>query len=285
MLIGSHLSIAGGLHKALEKAHGYGFGCAALFVRNQVQWKAARLSTEAIEKFTTTRRQLDIGPLVAHASYLINLAGLADIRRKSIVGLKEDYSRCELLDIEYLVFHPGSRKSVGKGIDLIAAALNQIAAESPIEGEYPQILLETTAGQGNGIGHTFEQLGAILAQLDEPERFGVCMDTCHIFAAGYDIRTPATYKRTMAEFDGAIGLDRLKAIHVNDSRRALGSRVDRHAHIGRGEIGAAAFANFVNDKRLANVPMILETPKGVDENGRDFDKINVAALRKLIRNR
>ncbi len=285
MLIGSHLSIAGGLHKALEKAHGYGFGCAAIFVRNQVQWKATRLSAGAIEKFTTTRKELNIGPLVAHASYLINLAGLADIRRKSIVALKEDYSRCCLLGIEYLVFHPGSRKSVGKGIDLIAAALNQIAAESSIEGEYPQILLETTAGQGNGIGHTFEQLGAILAQLDEPERFGVCMDTCHIFAAGYDIRTPATYKKTMAEFDGAIGLGHLKAIHVNDSRRALGSRVDRHAHIGRGEIGAAAFANFVNDKRLANVPMILETPKGVDENGRDFDKINVAALRKLIRNR
>ena len=285
MLIGSHLSIAGGLHKALEKAHGYGFGCAAMFVRNQVQWKPARLSAQAIEKFIATRRQLNIGPLVAHASYLINLAGLADIRRKSIAGLKEDYRRCALLGIEYLVFHPGSRKSTGKGIDLIAAALNQIAAEAPTEGEHPQILLETTAGQGNGIGHTFEQLGAILAQLDDPKRFGVCMDTCHIFAAGYDIRTAATYKKTMAEFDGAIGLDRLKAIHVNDSRRKLGSRVDRHAHIGRGEIGAAAFGNFVNDKRLANVPMILETPKGLDETGRDFDEINVAALRKLIKKR
>ncbi len=283
MLIGSHMSIAGGMHKALEKAHGYGFGCAAMFVRNQVQWKASRLSAEAIEKFTTTRRQLDIDPLVAHASYLINLAGLADIRRKSIAGLKEDYSRCELLGIEYLVFHPGSRKGTRKGIDLIASALNQVAAESPIEGEYPQILLETTAGQGNGIGHTFEQLGAILAQLDEPNRFGICMDTCHIFVAGYDIRTPATYKRTMAEFDGAIGLEHLKAIHLNDSRRALGSRVDRHAHIGRGEIGAAAFENFVNDKRLANVPMILETPKGVDENGRDFDEINLTTLEKLIK--
>ena len=285
MLIGSHLSIAGGLHKALEKADSYGFPCAAMFVRNQVQWRASRLSAQAIEKFTATREQLNIGPLVAHSSYLINLAGLADIRRKSIAGLKEDYRRCSLLGIEYLVFHPGARKNTDKGIDLIAAALNRIAANCAVGGEYPQILLETTAGQGNGIGHTFEQIGAILAQLDEPSRFGVCMDTCHIFAAGYDIRTPATYKKTMAEFDGAIGLHRLKAIHINDSRRPLGSRVDRHAHIGRGEIGTAAFGNFVNDKRLASVPMILETPKGLDEKGRDWDQINAAILRKLIRKR
>ncbi len=280
MLLGSHLSIAGGLHRALEAADDYGFDCVAMFVRNQRQWRAGPLSDEAIATFVEVRRRLRIAPVVAHGSYLVNLAGKADVRRKSITAMRDELDRCERLGIEYLVFHPGSRENADEGIGLIAEALNEIVADRT---GLTKILLETTAGQGNYIGHTFEQLAAILERLERPKRFGVCLDTCHIFAAGYDIRTPHAYRKTMDEFDRTIGLERLLAVHLNDSVRGLGSRVDRHAHIGLGEIGLTGFAEIVNDQRLANLPMILETPKGADETGRDWDEINTAALRELIR--
>jgi deoxyribonuclease-4 len=157
--------------------------------------------------------------------------------------------------------------------------LNEIVAACP--HNRPKVLLETTAGQGSSIGHTFEQIAAILALLDRPRRFGVCLDTSHVFAAGYDIRSPEAYRRTMDEFDGVIGQDRLKAIHLNDSVRDIGSHIDRHAHIGRGKIGLTGFRNFVNDGRLAEVPMILETPKGKDASGRDWDQINAETIRGL----
>ncbi len=281
MLLGSHLSIGGGMHRALEAAAGYGFRAVALFVRNQVQWRPTPLREEAVRRFRATRKRLGIGPVVAHGSYLVNLAGLCAIRRKSISAMKHDLDRCGRLGIEYLVFHPGSRPDASEGIALIASALNEIVAA--VAHRRPKILLETTAGQGNCIGHTFEQLAAILSRLDRPKRFGVCLDTCHIFAAGYDIRTPAAYRRTMKAFDDTVGLDRLLAIHLNDSRRPLGSRVDRHAHIGAGEIGLGGFTNIVNDPRLADVPIILETPKGTDEMARDWDEVNAESLRDLVR--
>ncbi len=280
MILGSHLSISGGLHKALEAADAYGFDCVAMFVRNQRQWRAGALNDEAIATFREVRRQSGISPVVAHGSYLVNLAGKDDIRRKSIAAMRDELDRCERLGIEYLVFHPGSHEQADEGIVLVADALNEIVADCPGQ---TKILIETTAGQGNYLGRTFEQIAEILERLDRQERFGVCLDTCHVFAAGYDIRTPSTYSKTIAEFDKIIGLERLPAIHLNDSVKGLDSRVDRHAHIGFGKIGLQAFAEIVNDPRLADLPMILETPKGLDDTGRDWDEINAAALRGLIR--
>jgi len=281
MLLGSHLSIAGGMHRALVKAGSYGFDTVAVFVRSQVQWHVPPLTVEAVSQFRRTRRRLGVSPVVAHGSYLVNLAGNRDVRRKSIAAMIADLGRCGRLGIEYLVFHPGSNADPQRGIELVARALDEIIAACP--HRRPKILIETTAGQGNSLGHSFEQIAAILARLGRPRRFGVCLDTCHVFAAGCDIRSPRAYKRTLQAFGDTIGLDRLLAIHLNDSLRALGSRVDRHAHIGRGRIGLQGFANFVNDERLAEVPMILETPKGLDEHGRDWDAINAKAIRKLVR--
>ncbi len=279
MLIGSHLSIAGGPQNALLSAAEYGFKTVAMFVRNQQQWKSPPLSDEAAATFRRLKKELKFAAVVAHGSYLVNLAGRSDVRNKSIRAMAEDLDRCGRLGVEYLVIHPGSRPDQTEGIALIAEALNRIIGDCPHAG--PKVLLETTAGQGNCIGRTFEQLAEILSRLNEPERLAVCLDTCHIFAAGYDIRTPAAYEKTMRQFDAAIGLGQLAAIHLNDSRGALGSRLDRHAHIGLGEIGKEGFANFVCDERLAGVPMILETPKGTDEAGRDWDKVNTAVLMSL----
>jgi deoxyribonuclease-4 len=181
------------------------------------------------------------------------------------------------------VLHPGSRDDADEGVRLVAAALDEIfRALGP---RRPKVLLETTAGAGHTLGRSFEQIAAILARVRRARRVGVCLDTCHVFAAGYDLRTPRAYRRTMRRFDRVIGLERLGAIHLNDSRGALGSRLDRHEHVGRGRIGLGGFANFVNDPRLRRVPMILETPKGTDDAGRDWDEINAEAIRSLGRPR
>jgi deoxyribonuclease-4 len=284
MLLGSHLSISGGLHKALLAAQAYGFQALAMFLRNQVQWRAKALDDAAVAKFRETRQQTDIRAIVAHASYLVNLAGKSEVRDKSIPALIEDFTRCRTLGVEHLVFHPGSNPDLEAGQKLITDALNEIVAavEPAGAGEtQSRILLETTAGQGNCIGYRFEHLAAILDGLEQPERFGVCLDTCHIFAAGYDIRTPETYAATMQEFDDIIGMDKLLAIHLNDSKKDFGTRVDRHEHIGEGFIGRDAFANVVNDSRLAETPCILETPKGLDEKGRQWDTINAETVASL----
>ena len=283
MLLGSHLSIAGGLENALLAADAYGFETVAMFVRNQRQWAAGPLRDEAVGRFRRVRRRLKIRPVVAHGSYLVNLAGKHAIRRKSIAAMRHDVDRCGRLGVEYLVFHPGSREDAGRGIGLIAEALNQIVAACSTRRA--KVLLETTAGQGNCIGHTFEQLARILARLARPRRFGICLDTCHVFAAGYDVRSPRAYRQTMAALDRVIGLDRVLAVHLNDSLKDLGGRVDRHAHIGHGKIGLKGFANLVNDPDLGRVPMILETPKEKDDSGRDWDEINAEALWRLVRKR
>jgi len=279
--LGAHLSVAGGLHQALERARAYGFDTVALFVRNQVQWACPPLSEEAAERFRRARQQLGIDPVIAHGSYLVNLAGRPEIRDKSIAAVREDLARCARLEIDALVLHPGTCENVEKGIRLIADALNAIIPAGSEAG--PMILLETTAGKGNGIGHTFEHLANILRRLDCPERFGVCLDTCHVFAAGYDLRSAEAYARTMEAFDRLIGLKRLRAIHLNDSQRDLGSRVDRHAHIGAGRIGRAGFSRLVNDPRLRGLPMIMETPKGTDAAGDDWDAVNARAILRLRR--
>jgi len=283
MLLGAHLSIAGGLHRALERAKGHGFDTVAMFVRNQRQWAAPELTDSAVRAFRRTRRGLGISPVVAHGSYLLNLAGGGEVWRKSIAAVREDLGRCDRLGIERLVIHPGSSWDAAAGLRRIADGLNEIL--SACRGAGPKVLLETTAGQGNCLGCTFEQLAEILSLLDRPGRVGVCLDTCHVFAAGYDIRTPPAYRRTMEQFDRILGLDRLSVVHVNDSLRPLGSRVDRHAHVGRGRIGRRGLANFINDPRLACVPFILETPKGTAPDGRDWDEVNATALRALVRGR
>jgi deoxyribonuclease-4 len=281
MRLGAHLSIAGGMWKALVKAGEYGFDTVAVFLRNQRQWRAPELSERTVRRFIALRRELGISPVVAHGSYLVNLAGRAEVREKSIAVTVEDLSRCVRLGIEYLVLHPGCNRQVEDGVRLIAEALDWVFAECP--DPRPRILLETTAGQGGSIGSSFEQLAGILGRVGEPLRYGVCLDTCHVFAAGYDIRSPSAYAETMRRFDGALGLGRLLAIHLNDSLRELGSRVDRHAHVGKGRIGRRGLANFVNDSRLTDVPMILETPKGKAPGGRDWDQINAEVVRSLVR--
>ena len=281
MLLGSHLSIAGGPVNALLSAERYGFRTVAMFVRNQRQWKAPRLGDEAVAEFRRVRRRLGIRPIVAHGSYLVNLAGRAALRRKSITAVREDLDRCGRLGIEYLVLHPGSRDNPAAGIALIADGLNRIL--DACRHRRPKILLETTSACGRSIGGTFEQLAGILAKVRRPRRVGVCLDTCHVFAAGYDIRTASAWWQTRDQLDAAVGLKRVLAIHLNDSLRPLGSGVDRHAHIGRGEIGRKGFAAIISDPHLAAVPMILETPKGTDDKGLDWDEINAKTLRRLAR--
>ncbi len=281
MILGSHLSIEGGLHNAVLQANKLGLDCVALFVRNQVQWAVPELSDDRVQRFRKARRELGISPVVAHGSYLVNLAGNDTIRKKSIAAMATDLHRCGRLGVEYLVFHPGTHPDTDRGIEMIADGVNEILRDCP--SRKPRLLLETTAGQGNSIGHSFEQLAAILSRIRRKSRIGICLDTAHVFAAGYDLRTPKRYHAMMNEFNRHIGLGKLLAIHLNDSKKPLGSRVDRHEHIGRGEITARGFGPLVRDPRLIDVPMILETPKGTDERGRDWDGINASALRKLAR--
>ena len=277
------MSIAGGLDRALLSAAAHGFNAVGMFLRNQLQWRRGPLDEQDAARFRTARKQAGIDSVVAHGSYLVNLAGLARVRRRSITATVDDLTRCGRLGIEALVIHPGSRANAEGGIDLIARALDEVFARCP--ARRPKILLETTAAAGNTIGRSFEQLAEIIASSARRRRLGVCLDTCHVFAAGYDIRTTRTCRTALDEFDRVIGLDRLKAVHLNDALKGLGSGVDRHAHIGRGQIGLKGFAAIVNDPRLAGVPMILETPKGADAEGRDWDDVNAEAIRRLVRTR
>jgi deoxyribonuclease-4 len=280
---GAHMSIAGGLHLAFERAAEVGCECLQLFVKNQRQWQAPSITDEQIKSFKAAREPANIEPIVAHATYLINLAAPDETNRtKSIDAFADELNRCEQLGLLGLVVHPGAHLGEGEqaGIKRIAQSLDMV--HNRTKGIKPLTLLETTAGQGSSIGHTFEQLAAIRSQVKAPERVAVCLDTCHVFAAGYNLSTQVGYDETMAAFDKQLGLDLLHCIHVNDSVKPLGSRVDRHAAIGEGELGRSAFKYLVNDKRLRHIPMILETPKGEDDRGRNLDKVNLGKLRRMI---
>jgi deoxyribonuclease-4 len=275
------MSIAGGVFNAF--LHGQAAGCNTIqiFVKSTNQWRAKPLSAEEVEKYHQLQKETGIGPVVAHDSYLINVASQDKaLYAKSREALKIELERCQILKIPYLVMHPGSHVGAGEkvGLATIAKALNEIFSE--LEDKGTKIALEATAGQGSNLGYKFEHLADIISQVKEDGRLAVCLDTCHIFASGYDIRTADGYKNTMAEFDRAVGLKRLAAIHFNDSKKGLGSRVDRHEHIGKGEIGQEPFGFFLNDSRLAQIPKILETPKGPDYTE---DKINLKLLRSLIK--
>lgn len=279
---GAHVSIAGGLHTAFDRAVEAGCDVIQIFVKNQRQWRARPLDAADIAAWRAARRRTGIETVFAHATYLINLAApQATIWKRSIAAFRDELVRCEQLDIRGLVVHPGSHVGTGEaaGIRRIAAALDMIHAQTA--GFHVKTLLEITAGQGTGIGHTFEQIAAIMARARHPERVGVCFDTCHAFAAGYELRTEKGYAETMAAFDQTIGLERIACFHVNDSVRPRGSRVDRHAGIGQGCLGRGAFSHLVSDRRLSRRPMILETPKGLNAHGRDLDRVNLAVLRRL----
>ncbi len=282
--LGAHRSVAGGLENAFAEGVRVGCDCLQIFVRNQRQWRAPPLSKEQVETFRAAAKRAGLAPVVAHASYLLNLASPdAAARRRSVAAMVDELGRCEALGIAALIFHPGSHMGEGveAGAKRVARSLDQVHRRCA--GFRTMILLETTAGQGTSIGHTFEQLAGIRNRVAEPERLGVCLDTCHLFAAGYDFRKPEAYARTIGELDGAIGVTSVRCIHMNDSKRELGSRVDRHEHIGKGKIGKQGFAHFLNDPRFKRVPMILETPKGEDGRGTDLDKVNLKRLRKLVK--
>ena len=282
MFLGSHMSIAGGMHRALERGHVIACETIQVFTKNANRWKAKPLTLTDVEKFKRTRVKTGIRSVVAHDSYLINIASPDEkIYEKSVEALKDELERTELLDIPYLVMHPGSHMGQGEkeGLLQISSALNRIHLELP--DNRVRILLETTAGQGTNLGYKFEQLALIMDMAKERERLGVCLDTCHIFASGYDIRTKRAYLDTMDEFDKTVGLGRLFVIHLNDSKKELGSHVDRHEHIGKGFIGIDGFAFILSDFRLAHLPGILETPKEKGCDGVDMDVTNLKVLSEL----
>jgi deoxyribonuclease-4 len=280
---GAHMSVAGGFENAFDAAKRAGCDCLALFVKNQRQWKAPPLSDAQVWAFRQAQARTGIGPVVAHASYLLNLASpTAEGRDKSIAALIDELQRCEALGVPFLVVHPGAHLGEGEdaGIRRIVYSIEQVHAATC--GFKTLILLESTAGQGTTIGHDLSQLGRILAAVRDGDQLGVCLDTCHLFAAGYDLRKKPAYESMMEELVRHVGLDRVKCIHTNDSKGALGSRIDRHEHITKGKIGKAGFANLLNDVRLAAVPRILETPKGTDGRGVDLDRVNMARLRRIV---
>jgi len=283
-LLGAHFSIAKGLHHALFAAADYDCTAVQIFTKNSSTWKEKTLSSEDIRLFVEARKKTRIQHIASHTSYLINLASPEKKKNAmSCEALKQELIRCAALNIPFVVLHPGSHMDTGAeaGIERIASAINRVFDKLP---ENPtRLLLETTAGQGSGLGHTFEQIAAMMAKIEDMNRLGVCLDTCHIFAAGYDLRTEAAYRKTFQTFDSVIGLEHLYWIHMNDSKREMGTRIDRHENIGHGFIGETAFKLLMNDSRLQNIPKVLETPKGKDE--KDWDQINLAKLRRFLWNR
>jgi deoxyribonuclease-4 len=281
-LFGAHLSIAGGLHRALEAARAHGMDTVQLFTGSPQMWQAAPLSDDAVRLFRRTLRQTRLRFPLSHDSYLINLASPEEkLYRRSLEAFVAEVQRAERLGLRYVVTHPGARLDADEDTALlrVARALDEVHRRCP--GYRVQVLLETTAGQGSTLGHRFEHLARILSQLEQPERVGVCFDTCHVFAAGYALAPEAEYRATMRAFDRTVGLKRLRAFHVNDSLKPQGSRVDRHAHIGRGCLGLEPFRLLVNDRRFRNRPMVLETPKE-EEVGTDTDTVNLRVLRGLV---
>ena len=282
MFLGSHMSIAGGLHMAFEHIRAVEGTALQIFTRNQRQWKIPPLSKYDIEIFEMAWEQWGDYPIAAHDSYLINLAsGDEEKVFRSLTTFAEELRRIESLSIPYLVTHPGSHLGDGVDVGIERYVANLDRAIETSGTKQGMVLLETTAGQGTNLGSTFEELGRIIELSAHPDRLGVCYDTCHTFAAGYDIRTPETYAATFDAFDRAVGLDRLKFFHLNDNKNEFGSHKDRHEHIGKGEIGLEGFRNLMQDSRFAEVPMALETPK---ESDLKDDIVNLNTLRSLAKN-
>jgi deoxyribonuclease-4 len=284
MRLGAHESIAGGLVNAFDRGHTATCETIQIFTKSNRQWRAKTLTDAEVtawcQRLATEERAGGIFPVVAHTAYLINVASPQDtIWEKSCAALKIELERCETLGIPFLALHPGSHTGAGvdAGLANIARALGHVHREAP--GLRTMICLEHMAGQGTNLGVTFEQLAWLLENTYAGERLGICLDSCHLYAAGYDVRTPAGYAETMAAFNRIVGLDRLKMVHLNDSIHELGSGLDRHTHIGEGTIGLEGFRNFVNDPHLTGLPGLLETDKSEDLHE---DIENLTRLRNLV---
>ena len=276
------MSIAGGHERAVVAAHAVGFQAVQVFTKNSNQWNAPALTSEQAGAFRQALERTGIRDPVAHSSYLINLASPDDaLWKRSIEAMVVEMQRCHQLGIEDLVVHPGAHMGTGEetGLRRIALAIDVLHCRTQDLGV--RIDLETTAGQGSSLGYRFEHLQSILELVAHPRRLGVCVDTCHIFAAGYSLDRPERYDETIKQLDGTIGIDRLRVWHLNDSSHECGSRVDRHAGIGAGKMGLEPFRHLVNDLRFRHLPMILETPKGI-EDGEDLDARNLRILKQLV---
>ncbi|HZQ05757.1 MAG TPA: deoxyribonuclease IV [Anaerolineae bacterium] len=278
MRLGVHVSIAGGIDLAVERGVALKCDAIQIFNKNNNQWKAFPLADDVIVRYKANLKGCNIHPVVSHASYLINLASSDKaLWKKSIASFEEELERCDRLGVPYQVLHPGSHMGAGEevGIARVVEALNDIYARRKFKCI---TCIEHTAGQGNHIGYKFEHLAAIRRGLADKRKFGVCLDTCHLVAAGYDYSTPEKYEAMIQTFNKLVGLKTLKVVHFNDSKTPLGSRVDRHADIGKGTVGKSGFRSFLTDSRFAEMPGLLETP--TDGTGKD-ERRNLAALRRL----
>jgi len=286
---GAHMSVAGGLPRAVDRAIVHGCQAFQIFAKNASQWRGRVLPREEICEFRAKVAGARLTPIVSHGSYLINLAtALPGLRRQSIEAMADEIDRAEALGLLGVVLHPGcyTQGSEAEGLRLVADALTELL-RARRRGK-TMVLLEHTAGQGTSVGGTFEQLATIIAHMNDHPRVGVCLDTCHLLASGYDVCSPEGYTQTFKHFGRTIGFDRLRVFHLNDSKRPLGSRVDRHEHIGEGFLGIETFRRLVNDPRFRRMPMLLETPK---TEGRSptrievdpLDQKNLNALRGLVK--
>lgn len=281
-ILGAHMSIAGGYYKAVEAAQRAGCDCVQVFTKNNNQWRAKPILDDDVERFRAALDEHGIKHPLSHDSYLINMASPDDeLWKKSVDAFVIELQRAEQLGIPYVVAHPGAftTSTEARGLKRIIRALNEVHRQT--KGGTAHCLLETTAGQGSNLGWKFEHLATILDGVRDPDRLGVCFDTCHVFAAGYAMDTEKNYKATMRSLNKMIGVKTIKAFHLNDSLRPFGSRKDRHAGIGLGEMGLEPFRFLLNDRRFCKVPMYLETPKE-GENGEDLDVVNLKTLRGLI---
>jgi deoxyribonuclease-4 len=288
--LGAHLSISGGLPRAVDRAVASRCEALQIFTKSAGQWRARVIPDDEMVLFRRRVADTGIHPVIAHNSYLINIAAAAPaLREQSLAALLEEYDRADALGLQGLVMHPGSftTSTESEGLRLIASGLRALLRTR--RRAAPLVLLEHTAGQGTNLGHRFEHLATIIEGLDGSPRVGVCLDTCHLLAAGYDICSEEGYVQTFREFDRLVGLDRLKAFHLNDSKKPCGSRVDRHEHIGKGCLGLEPFRRIVTDPRFAGLPMLLETPKlDTPESRRrsdvdPWDARNLRTLRRLMR--
>lgn len=283
-LLGSHLSIAGGYYKAVNAAKELDLDCVQIFTKNNNQWRAKEMTEEDVTKFRDAIEETGIQMPCAHDSYLINLASpQEELWQKSLAAFIIELERAERLGLAGVVMHPGSyvKSTEEEGLQKIIEAFDIVLEKTA--GQKVEVWIETTAGQGTNLGHRFEHLNEIISGVQDHTRLGVCVDTCHIFAAGYPLETIKEYEATMNEFDKVVGIDRIKAFHLNDSKKEFGSRVDRHDHIGQGFLGLKPFKHIVNDKRFKNLPMYMETPKGENDDGIPNDTINVNILRGLMK--
>lgn len=279
MYLGAHVPVTGGLHKAPANGVAVGASAIQIFTRNQMQWRCRPLTDDETAAFRESLAGSGVQRVLSHGSYLVNLASPSrDFLEKSRDCMVTEIQRCHALGIPYLVFHPGAHMGMGEtaGLAAIAASLDHVMERTEGLGVMP--LLELTAGQGTCLGHRFEHIAEILDRVRRPDGVGVCLDTCHVYAAGYDIRSPRGYEATLRHFARTVGLDKLKAVHLNDSKRERGSRVDRHARAGEGHLGLPTFRRILNDRRFHGVPLVVETPGPLEEWRKE-----IALLRGLVK--